>query len=88
MPIADEVKEKAFSVLKNEKGSGYAGHLIELCDVSELPKTLVAFMQEVYGRFTKPEPVPPLVEAPSADTPTAPDTGGMADTEDSSPAEE
>jgi putative ATP-dependent endonuclease of OLD family len=63
MPPEGQVKDKAYSVLKNEKGSGYAGRLIELCDVHELPATLVAFMQKVYAEFQRPAPVPPL-EAP------------------------
>jgi len=66
MPPNDRVKDMACSVLKNEKGSGCAGHLIELCDVHELPDTLVAFMQQVYAEFKRPEPVPPL-EAPEAE---------------------
>lgn len=60
MPLADKVKELAFSVLKNEKGGGYAGRLIELCDVQELPPTLSDFMKVVYAEFKKPEPVPPI----------------------------
>lgn len=86
MPSADDVKEKTFRVLKNEKGSGYAGNLIELCDVKELPTTLVTFLQGIYGRFKKPEPVPPLTEPDGTDTSTASETEGGADTE-ATPAE-
>jgi putative ATP-dependent endonuclease of OLD family len=71
-PSDDKVKEIALSVLKNEKGSGYAGRLIELCSVHELPATLVAFMQKIYAEFKKPAPVPPLeAPEPAVATPVA-----------------
>jgi len=77
MASEDEIREKAYSVLKNEKGSGYAGRLIELCDVAELPGTLSAFMRQVYDRFRKPEAVPPLEGPNDEDVPESPDDGGQ-----------
>lgn len=63
MPPEAQVKDLAYSVLKNEKGGGYAGRLIEICQVHELPATLAAFVRQVYAEFKKPAPVPAL-EAP------------------------
>ena len=60
MPPADEVKALVRPILQKDKGSGYAGRLIELCDVAELPPTVVAFLNIVYGAFKRPEPVPPI----------------------------
>jgi putative ATP-dependent endonuclease of OLD family len=71
MPPEDTIKELAFSVLKNEKGSGYAGRLIELCALNELPPTLIEFMKAVYAEFKKPAPVPPIEAAGPAE-PVAP----------------
>ena len=78
MPPEGAVKELAYSVLKNEKGSGIAARLIELCDVQELPATLVGFMRQVYAMFKKPAPVPQLaVPGPNgaADNLATPDVG-------------
>ena len=48
------------SVLKKDKGSGYAGRLIGLCEYDELPSSVTALLNIVYGKFKKPAPVPPL----------------------------
>lgn len=60
MPSTDEVKALARPILQKDKGSGYAGRLIELCSVNELPATLVGFLNIVYATFKRPEPVPPI----------------------------
>jgi len=60
MPAAEEVRGLAFKILKNEKGCGYAGRLIELCDAHEIPPTVVEFLKVVYAEFKKPEPIPPI----------------------------
>lgn len=60
MPSADEVKQLARSVLQKDKGSGYAGRLIELCENDELPPTVTGFLDIVYKQFRRPEPVPPI----------------------------
>jgi putative ATP-dependent endonuclease of OLD family len=60
MPSADEVKTLARPVLEKDKGSGYAGRLIELCAYNELPPTVVAFLNSVYSKFKRPEPIPSI----------------------------
>jgi putative ATP-dependent endonuclease of OLD family len=64
MPNADKIKATAISILKADKGAGYAGRLIELCADNELPETVVSFMAQVYGDFPKPDSVPPFTTAP------------------------
>lgn len=59
-PPVERLKALAKSVLKKDKGSGYAGRVVELCDRAELPPTLVSFLNLVYGKFKKPIDVPPL----------------------------
>jgi putative ATP-dependent endonuclease of OLD family len=75
MPTAEETKKIAGSLLQNDKGSGYAGRLIELCEVAELPPTIVDFMRRVYEEFKKPEPVPPLEDLGTPATATAEGVG-------------
>ncbi len=64
VPVAEAVKTLAYSLLKNEKGSGYAARLVSLCNATELPATVVEFMKRVYADFPKPETVavPPKAE--------------------------
>lgn len=62
MHSAEDVKKLASSILQKDKGSGYAGKLIELCAVNELPVTVVKFLEDVYGRYPKPDPIPPIPE--------------------------
>lgn len=69
MPAPDKVKEIASSVLKQDKGSGYGGRLLELCAAAELPVTVVEFMKKVYAEFKRPEPIPPIEAAPPAANP-------------------
>jgi len=59
-PSDDEVKTLARSVLEKDKGSGYAGRLIELCQPHELPPTVTGFLNAVYQNFRRPEPVPSI----------------------------
>ncbi len=65
MPNADKVKEFVVSILKADKGSGYAGRLIEMCEYNEIPATILEFMVRVYGDFPRPDPVPPISASPS-----------------------
>ena len=60
MPPNNEVKLLALSVLKKGKGAGYAGQLIALCDLHELPPSVTDFLNMVYAKFKKPAPIPPL----------------------------
>ena len=82
MPDPENVKQIAFKVLKADKGSGYAGRLIEICNVAELPPTIVDFMKLVYEEFKKPEPVPPFEDAASAAAAVAVSAGALATKED------
>ncbi len=72
MPQEADVKQLAYSLLENNKGSGYAGRLIGHCDVTELPITVVSFLKEIYGRFPKPPSVPPLEELEKEEAAAAP----------------
>jgi putative ATP-dependent endonuclease of OLD family len=69
MPSADAVKTLARPVLEKDKGSGYAGRLIELCEPQELPASVTGFLNIVYANFKRPEPVPPI---------DPPETGAVA----------
>ena len=73
MPAANEVKALAYSVLEKEKGSGYAGRLIDFCEFAELPATILGFLKSIYALFPKPAPIPPI-EAPGEEStkPTPP----------------
>ncbi|MBZ5720698.1 MAG: AAA family ATPase [Acidobacteriia bacterium] len=60
MPAANEVKALAYSVLEKEKGSGYSGRLINCCDFTELPVTILDFLRAIYALFPKPAAIPPI----------------------------
>ena len=62
MPADSDVKAIAYSVLEKEKGSGYAGRLIEICNFKELPATIVTLLKEIYALFPKPAPIPAIDE--------------------------
>jgi putative ATP-dependent endonuclease of OLD family len=70
MPPPDDLKDLAKSVLEKDKGSGYAGRLIELCDTLEIPQTVRTFLTSIYAAFRRPEPVPPL-DPPGTEEPIA-----------------
>src|SRR5260370_34216480 len=87
MPAANEVKALAYSVLEKEKGSGYAGRLIDFCDFAELPATILGFLKSIYALFPKPAPIPPMEATgkksahptpPAAAQSTPPGESGMA----------
>jgi putative ATP-dependent endonuclease of the OLD family len=66
-PKDDQVKTLTEAALKSNKGNEYAAHLIDLCDVAELPATITDFLKKIYADFPKPESVPiPSVTAPGA----------------------
>ncbi len=54
-PSEEVVRNKTRQVLKGGKGSGRAAELIEQCDVSELPSTIVGFLNQIYNQFPTPE---------------------------------
>lgn len=68
-PDDEGVKELMLKCLKSNKGSGYAADLIGMCDSSEIPPTIEAFLLVVYGEFPKPAPAP--IPSPSASNGTA-----------------
>lgn len=53
-PGSQQIQQLAMSTLKKNKGNGYAGRLIEICKVIELPKSIVNFLQKVYDDFPAP----------------------------------
>jgi len=76
-PADDALKDLTTSFLRGRKGDGTAGRLIELCDVSELPQSIVSLLKQVYAAFPKPQPIPipaPIVQAPP---PAAGSEGGL-----------
>jgi putative ATP-dependent endonuclease of OLD family len=50
----DIVRGHARNVLRAGKGEGWAGELVSLCSVDELPETLTKFLDTVYARFPRP----------------------------------
>lgn len=60
MPAEKSVREQAYSVLKNNKGAGYGGRVIALCEFDELPSTVTTFLSEIYARFPRPPAIPPI----------------------------
>jgi putative ATP-dependent endonuclease of OLD family len=56
-PSDGQVKYITEELLKGRKGDGTAGRLIELCDVGELPISMVNFLSQVYSDFPKPETI-------------------------------
>lgn len=73
IPLDNDVKALALTVLTNDKGSGHAGRLIGLCNFDEIPSTVVDFLKTVYTNFQRPKPIGSLdplttegTEAPSS----------------------
>ena len=60
VPPDKEVKELTKEILIKDKGSGYAGRLIGLCELAELPISVTKFLKIIYADFKKPEDIPPL----------------------------
>jgi putative ATP-dependent endonuclease of OLD family len=60
MPAAEEIKTLAYSVLKDDKGNGYAGRIMSLCALNEIPVTVREFLQQIYALFPQPASVPPI----------------------------
>lgn len=58
-PSDIEIKKLAGSLLANNKGDGYAGRLIELCEVQDLPTTVRGLLEKVYESFKRPKPITP-----------------------------
>lgn len=69
-PEPEELKTLIYNALKSNKGNGYAGQLVDLCNLAELPHTIVAFLREVYALFPKPQKPPilaPVDKVPAAE---------------------
>jgi putative ATP-dependent endonuclease of OLD family len=73
-PAPAQLKELILATLKSNKGSGYAGELVDLCDSAELPATIVKFLKDVYARYPKPKP--PEILPPIKPGDPAPPAGG------------
>ena len=55
-PPADEnVRDLTHQVLKDGKGWGRAAELIERCNVPELPRSIVDFLERIYEVFPRPK---------------------------------
>lgn len=77
--LVDEVKAQARSVLEKDKGSGYAGRLIGLCEPHELPSSVTGLLNMVYAKFKRPDPVPPIDQS-ETEVVTSGDTPGKTGT--------
>lgn len=55
MPEEKIVSRQIVELLKSNKGNGYAGRLIELCEVDELPASVFRFLEKIYNAFQRPE---------------------------------
>lgn len=71
-PDSNTVKTLAISVLKSEKGNGYAARLVQMCSYDGLPKTVVTFLERIYALFPAPSAPPPIDPPPPPTTPTEP----------------
>jgi putative ATP-dependent endonuclease of OLD family len=50
------VRANMLKALKSNKGNGYAGGLLDLCELHELPIGITDFLTRVYSDFPKPAP--------------------------------
>ena len=68
-PSDSELRELMTNALKSNKGNGHAAALIDCCEFSELPQTIVGFLKSVFSDFPPPThvPVPPPASQPSQD---------------------
>lgn len=72
-PTDDEIRRLVKLILKSGKGSGRAAELLELCEASELPVSVVSFLDMIYERFPRPK-VPTIAEVIEAnDSPAGDD---------------
>ena len=62
LPSDEKVRDLTRQVLKDGKGWGRAADLIERCEVSELPPSIVGFLERIYAQF--PRPKKPVVDQP------------------------
>jgi putative ATP-dependent endonuclease of OLD family len=67
-PSDQDVRGLTLATLKGLKGDGGAARLIGLCSAEELPRTITAFLKQIYARFPKPrhrepETAPPVGDA-------------------------
>lgn len=53
MPPESEIRKLSLSLLKGGKGAGWVARLFEECELTELPTTVVDFLNEVYSHFPK-----------------------------------
>lgn len=77
-PVDVEVKKLVLSVLKSNKGAGWAARLFEGSAVNELPATVTGFLTQVYAAFPKPADIPVEGAAPAATKPIDAAEAGLA----------
>jgi putative ATP-dependent endonuclease of OLD family len=53
-PNDEVIRKLTLSTLKHLNGEGGAARLVELCEIAELPKTILEFLDPVYEAFPKP----------------------------------
>lgn len=56
-PNDQEISLLLMKALKSNKGNSYAGRIISLCDVEEMPASIVNFLANVYKDFPRPRPI-------------------------------
>ena len=55
-PSSDEaVRKLTFNILRGGKGAGRAADLIECCELDELPRSIVCFLERIYENFPDPK---------------------------------
>lgn len=85
-PGDDGVKDCMLRALRSNKGNGYAGSLIDICAISEMPVSITNFLARVYLDFPPPSANSPAAATPSiappeprpASTPTGDEAGPPA----------
>lgn len=56
-PNDDAIRAHTRHILKDGKGWGRAAELLERCSISELPATIVNFLQKIYKDFPRPKAI-------------------------------
>ena len=77
-PSDDEIRQRMRGALGSNKGNNFAGALIQLCDLAELPVTIATFLREVYVHFPKPQRPAVLAPIVPGETQAGPVAAGEA----------
>lgn len=74
-----QIPELMTNALKSNKGNGYAASLLDLCDFTELPSTVIGFLTRVFSDFPPPARVPvPTTSSPPPDPGTTPTNNSVS----------